>query len=183
MSLLPWIGASVAIIGVIIAAANFVHGARAKRWQIAISRTYINYPDGVQSVGIHVSNRGERSITITSAFLQSEVLRISSLERVRQWLKSFRSVDKSRVHNVKATYPATISLSGHTLPAELKPGDTISMAIDLASVALQPVGDSYVGVTDGLRQAHYCREKILIPRSHRPKLKRVSGLSFTAVSE
>jgi hypothetical protein len=170
MSLPPWLTAAVAAYGALLATANLVLLIRAKRWRIVVTHTYLNHPDGTQSISIYVANLGERSVTIVSAFLQSEVFRATLRDRYRQWVKSLRSIDKSRIHKVRARYPALNSLTGHVLPAELKPGESIGMQIDLSTVALAPVGRSYVGVEDGLGRSHYSRKKITLSSSNRVKL-------------
>jgi hypothetical protein len=183
MNMPAWMTMAIAIYGAVLATTNIVLILRAKRWRIKVTRTYLNNPDGTQAVHLHASNVGERSVTIVSAFLQSEVYRWSLLNRARQWVRNLTTTDKTRLRKVHMTYAATRSLSGHDLPVELKPGDTLAMAIDLTTIPLEPVGSSYVGVLDALGKNHYCKDIIILPSVKRGQLVWSGGLQFTVSND
>jgi hypothetical protein len=183
MNIPPWITTVVAVCGALVATASLWLVVRSKSWRLKVTQTYLNDPAGPQHVQVHVANVGERSVTVTSVFLQSEVYRAKLSERLWQWARKRGFGRQERTYKAYATYEATQSLTGHIMPVELKPGEAATMSLDFSRIQLEPVGPSYVGALDALGKRHYCKDTVELPRARRGRLAVSDGLNFHVVPQ
>jgi hypothetical protein len=156
-----------AVYGAVLATANLAILLRSKRWRLVVTHS-VHVANERKTVAVRAANLGERTVTVTSMFIETVQFKVSGYRRVLQWLASVTR-GRTSIHRIEARHAVFWSPSGINLPRELKPGESVELHTDPKHTHFERFVGGRAAVEDGLGVVHRSSSRIAERRTAKTK--------------